>query len=369
MSFHIMIPILVCAATVSLAPRMAAPRIRTTSAMHIPRMAHSTTSLADGRVLVAGGFTSTASAEFGSEIFDAATKRFVAGPRMHTLRFSHSATLLADGRVLVAGGYGAGNTTLASAEIFDPRTNRFTTTGSMRTPRADHAAVRLRDGRVLFVGGVSTNWTFLASAELFDPATGLFTPVGSMRVARESHATVLLHDGAVLVIGGHRDRRDRMTLYASVERFDPATGQFADAGTMRIARHKHDAVLLHDGRVLIVGGSDTRDSDGTYSSTEIYDPRTRQFTDGPAMRYARYKHEGTSVLLASGHVVIAGGAARAEVFDPVTNRFSVISGDAELNGQFSASAALPRGDVLITGGYAIGRSPTAAAWVIEREPR
>jgi hypothetical protein len=39
---------------------------------------------------------------------------------------------------------------------------------------------------------------------------------------------------------------------------------------MNIRRHKHDAILLRDGRVLITGGTDERDSRGVYASTEIW---------------------------------------------------------------------------------------------------
>jgi len=43
---------------------------------------------------------------------------------MTTARSAHSATRLADGRILVAGGW-SGSVLLASAEIFDPKTGTF----------------------------------------------------------------------------------------------------------------------------------------------------------------------------------------------------------------------------------------------------
>ncbi len=66
----------------------------------------------------------------------------------------HAAALLADGRVLVLGGYAAGSQALASADLFDPKTGIFSPTGPMATARSrGPAATRLADGRILVTGG------------------------------------------------------------------------------------------------------------------------------------------------------------------------------------------------------------------------
>ena len=282
---------------------------------------------------------------------------------MTDTRHSHTATTLPDGKVLIAGGYGAGTTTLATAEVFDPRTKTFTPTGALIAARADHVAVLLTNGRVLIAGGLGPEWTFLSSAEIYDPATGRFTSTGAMTVARESHVAVRLADDRVLVVGGHLGRRADMRLHASAEVYDPASGSFRHLGDMRVPRHKHDAVRLPDGRVLVTGGTDARDSDGIFDTTELFDPRTGTFTPGQPMRMPRYKHEGSSLVLPDGRVLIAGGAARAEVFDPKSGAFALVPGEPRMAGLFSAVAALPGGGALITGGYGGGRGPRASAWV------
>ena len=250
-------------------------------------------------------------------------------------------------------------------ELYDPASGTFAAAGAMDMARANHQAVLLQDGRVLFVGGVGTGWTFLSSAELYDPATGAFTATGSMSVPRESHAALRLADGRVFVVGGHQGRREAIELYTSAEIYDPASGLFAPAGDMAIRRHKHDAVLLADGQVLITGGTDERDNRGVYTSTEIYDPISGIFRAGEDMQRPRYKHNGTSLLLPDERVLLAGGATQAEVYDPQTGVFALVGGEARMVGQFSASALLPDGRVLITGGYGENRGPQNSAWIYQ----
>lgn len=334
-------------------------------AMSIARMAHTATRLTDGRVLVAGGFVGEESAARSAEMYSPRSRQFAALPRMRMPRHSHTATLLPNGKVLLTGGYGAGNATTASAELYDPVSNTFTSTGSMHTARAGHVASLLGNGKVLVAGGVGTGWSFLASAEVYDPASGTFTTTGDMTVARESHIAVRLRDDRILIVGGHRDRRANMTIYASSEVFDPKSGTFQRVGDMRMRRHKHDAVLLADGRVLVTAGADERESAGMYTSSELFDPRTNAFSDGPATKRPRYKHQGSSVLLPSGTVLIAGGDAQAASYDPVTRTFTLVPGDASLGGLFSAVALAGDGTVVITGGYGRSSGPRASAWVYQ----
>ena len=78
---------------------------------------------------------------------------------------------------------------------------------------------------------------------------------------------------------------------------------------------------------------------------------------------ARYKLQGTSVLLNDGKVLIAGGANRAEVFDPATNTFSYASGSLGTTRLFAAATRLQDGQVLITGGYDDNNAVSSNAWI------
>ena len=344
------------------APRRSGGFLVEGPAMSANRAAHTMTALHDGRVLVAGGFTTSGAAN-GAELYQPAAGTFAPLPPMRTTRHSHTATLLPDGRVLLAGGYGEAGTIINTAELFDPASKTFTPTGSLAAARADHIAVLLDNGKVLIAGGLGPGWAFLSSAELYDPTTGRFSPTGSMTTARESHVAVGLRDERVLVVGGHNGQRRNLTLLASAEAYDPVTGRFSRVGDMRIRRHKHDAVLLPDGRVLVTGGSDERDDRGVYDSSELFDPGSGTFSAGPSLQHGRYKHAGTGRVLPSGSVLIAGGAPQAEIFDPRTRSFTTVPGAPRMAGQFSAVALLPGGGALITGGYGNGTGPRSSTWL------
>jgi len=332
------------------------------------RRAHSATLLGSGKVLVAGGFvtvdTVTSYVE-SAELYDPASDTWSSAGTLATARAFHTATLLPSGKVLVAGGdsaNGGAGVIVASADLYDPATGLWAPTGPLTTPRTGHTATLLASGKVLLVlGGLDSGDNSLGSAELYDPATERSESVRAMSVPRESHTATLLEDGRVLVIGGHNGRRQNMEVYGSAEIFSPRTGRFEAAGALAIPRHKHDALRLADGRVLVIGGADR--SDRVYfSSTEIYDPKTGAFEQGPTMRNARYKIAGSSLLMSDRSVLVASGATAPEIIDPHAQRVSQVHGQLPAAYHFAATAALGDGGALIVGGYDDENRNTAGIW-------
>ncbi len=335
-------------------------------ALHLitARSAHTATALLDGRVLVTGGFAGSEAGLDNTEFYDPIATSFSSGPDLLQARLAHTATRLNDGRVLIVGGLDNGRY-LSSAELYDPTTGSFAETGSLHEGRSGHGAVLLADGRVLIVGGVGAGWTFLASAEIYDPVSGAFAPTGSMLTARESHTATLLADGRVLVAGGHSGQRHSLEILASAEIYDPTGGSFEAVGSLDTARHKHDAVLLADGRVLILGGADERDEQGQFASAELFAPHTATFAPTADMNLTRYKIQGTSLRLPDGRVAVLGGPGQLETFDPTTNAFVLSAIDLGPTRLFSAAAPLTDGRLLVMGGYGSGISASDGAWVVD----
>jgi hypothetical protein len=151
-----------------------------TGPLNVPRGFHTATLLPNGKVLVAGGAglpapnndTSLASAE----IYDPATGLWTFTNPLGLLRQNHTSTLLASGKVLVAGGTSVlGSIFPTSAEIFDPATEKWSPTFPLVSGRQDHLATLLPDGKVLIAGGFNTTDTG-PSTELFDPASAVAAP-------------------------------------------------------------------------------------------------------------------------------------------------------------------------------------------------
>jgi len=326
------------------------------------RAAHQATPLLSGEVLITGGCTGGCDAALRSaELYKPDARVFRGAAAMAIARDSHIAIRLNDGRVLVAGGWSEGRAT-DSAEIYVPDSNGFVAAGAMTLARAAPAAGRLGDGRVLMVGGQSSEFEPLASSEVFDPSSSSFSSTGSMSEARVGHVAVSLADGRVLVIGGRQVRHGKTLRTAEI--FDSSTDQFLRTGDMSSPRHKHAAALLPDGRVLVLGGSDERDQRGRYRSTEIYDPKTGKFADGPDMRWPRFKLTDAVSTLPSGGVLVAGGATQLELYDPGSQSFVTVRGELSAPWEFATASPLPDGQVLVLGGYDEHIQTSASAWLV-----
>ena len=123
---------------------------------------------------------------------------------------------------------------------------------------------------------------------------------GPMHEARKFHSSELLMDGRVLVVGGQDSRLKAMS---STELYDPQTGTWSQTGSMSVPRRDHNTILLPDGRALAIGGvgADLK----ALSSAEIYDPQTGAWSPVPSMAVARRGH--SALPLADGRVLVFGG--------------------------------------------------------------
>jgi hypothetical protein len=354
------------------APRPSGPgSLAEIVAMHIARASHTSTLLPSGKVLIAGGFAGSGG-EYSpyrtAELYDPSSGTFQPIADMTIGRSGHTATLLKNGKVLIVGGWTGRYNLRGSTEIYDPAANTFTSTGNLVVERAGNTATLLADGRVLIAGGEDRAENKIASAEIYDPATGKLTQTGNMADAREAHTATALADGRVLICGGGSGHYPSQTIYRSAEIFDPATGKFTPGGQMTVGRHKHAAILLRSGKVLIVGGSDNRDWHGEYASAEIYDPASKTFTATGAMNTSRFKIPEAIALLPNGRVLVAGGGPFAELYDEATGSFTKIPGSLGAARFFASATLLTSGKALITGGYAesgSGLPATPAAWIYQ----
>jgi hypothetical protein len=292
---------------------------------------------------------------------------FVPTGSLHEPREDHTATLLANGKVLVAGGYGTNNLTLASAELYDPVTGEWTLTGALNTPRFYHEATLLTNGKVLVVGGGNGNVRALAGAELYDTATGTWTVTGSLNTGREGHTATLLLNGKVLVVGGERYDGTHFFSVGSTELYDPATGIWTLGGSLNEAHEWHTATLLPNGKVLVAGGFN--DDAWQLYSAELYDPATGTWTLTGPLSDRRMSH--TATLLLNGKVLVAGGGEwsflgyllpleSAELYDPGNGTWTR-TGTSTVGRWAPTATLLANGRVLLAGGLSFDYFPFSSA--------
>jgi hypothetical protein len=288
------------------------------------------------------------------------------GAPMIEARGGHSATLLQDGRVLVAGGAGGYTADLraellSSAELYDPVTGIWTPAAPMNTARGWHSATRLLDGRVLVAGGIGTSYpgsrfADIASAELYDPATDHWEPTGSMTWPRDGDA-LLLPDGQVLVVGACLDDG---TVLAVSERYDPASGAWADAGALPAAQYATPMVLLGPaGPVLMAGGIVSRcttwERAGVTSRALLYDLAARTWRETAPLPSS--VADNTLTLLPSGEALLTSGGrgqtqnpgGPALLFDPAQEAWRP-AGVMTWTHHLSEALPLPSGRVLVAAG-------------------
>jgi Kelch motif len=307
---------------------------------------------------------------------------------------AHTAVRLADGKVLVVGGYLRSTTqtvggaypisaTLSRAEIYDPVTAAWSVTGALSSSRSFNSLTLLSDGTVVAIGGqtdATSNATAVNIIERYTPATAQWSIAGSLPEARSAHSMTLLSSGSLVLLGGRSTTVQRAS---NCWRINPATFSVSNCAAMSAARAEHAATRLSSGKVYVAGGS----SRGT-AYEAIYDPAGDTWVDTPvaekAMIVKRFQIErnANSVLsfVADDYVGYTNGEPDPVFRAGVTRHFL----DQQLSVDFAGIGVgaptltqLNDGRVLAVGGYdsysgycTLGcffyPSPSAKSYVIDR---
>merc|ERR1740124_1683424 len=106
-----------------------------------------------------------------------------------------------------------GQTFFLTSKVLCPASNTWSPGPNLASARGGYAALPLSGSKVLVIGGVSSDdeLTFLSTSEVVDLASGTSTPGPEMSCPRAMCAAVMLHDGRVIVIGGKNSTNDSIS--------------------------------------------------------------------------------------------------------------------------------------------------------------
>lgn len=218
--------------------QVASFKVQANSAVQVgaPLAGQSATALGDGRWLLTGGLATQGGPVAGAWLVLADGGKTALPSSMRSARAHHTTTLMADGRVLVWGGVvGSSGQTTAQPEVWDPKTQQFDfVNASGLLPRSWHSATVLPNGRVLIIGGIGAKGDSLVDIELWNPITASVDRFSArLGEPRSQHAASLLPDGTVLVSAGVGNRAQALKtgelLDPVAQRVQPVTAEKTQA--------------------------------------------------------------------------------------------------------------------------------------------
>jgi hypothetical protein len=288
--------------------------------------------LADGRVLVVGGFGGGNSIGIANaEIFDPANSSWTAVPNMSYKRWYPTATTLADGRILVTAGWQTTNHDNAGIpEIYDASTNKWTQLTSANNPFETYPFIyQLSDGRVIHVG----NSEYATVTDILDLNSQTWSVVDP-NIVDGGSATMYL-PGKIMKAGSAADSQMSGPSANTTYMLDTtqSTPAWKQSPSMAYARTFLNLVTLPDGNVLAVGGESDKNggniANAVYAA-ELWSPQTQSWTTMAAMHTPREYH-ATAILLPDARVLVSGMGAD---FGNVPN---------EMNAEFYSPPYLSKG--------------------------
>jgi hypothetical protein len=332
--------------------------------------------LPTGKVLL---FTYLTAADQGrglTSVIDPDTGQETALPVLEKDPFCGGHASLADGRVLVAGGSGGG---LAGLQIFEPSgdAGAWQQLPDMPQARWYPTCTALPDGRVLIVsgtveGGTQPDVPLNATYQIFSASGGLGEPVPLPYLNEISPVSIypfvfVLPSGKVLIHGGNKTCfLDLGTGQAGDTRFstnrtEPRT--YPVQGSAVLLPLLPDAVPPYRAKILLIGGGGVPPStDAAATDTcELLDVEDAPLRWQAAAQMAHPRVMPDAVLLPDGTVLVVNGSRagwshdanqpvyEAEIFDPATGAWSQVCARRVPRLYHSSAVLLPDGRVLTAG--------------------
>ena len=314
--------------------------------------------LADGRYLLAGGSSNLGVPAYAhSEIYDPGSNTFTPSSNMVRFRTSSGAATLADGRVLIAGGWWTHNDAHTYGELFDPETGSYSAVGPFEVGRSHAIVLPMDDGSGVVIGGRQPRGGFEdMPVERYNPATGEISVLQQLLFAEEPgwgvslsnrHAAAQqMADGRYLWMATRAE--DGLTHYRLFT-FDPADGSIE---ALPLAEPLPDSSAGSLLQVLVDANQDrayipvlVAQSSG-FSALEIITINT---STGVMVRSANSHPLGYSLMgagmqvLPDGRIFVSGGSADGSNFNPAADTLLITPPEVDTTPWYSDAFDLGSG--------------------------
>ncbi|MEO6759497.1 MAG: galactose oxidase-like domain-containing protein, partial [Saprospiraceae bacterium] len=266
----------------------------------------------NGNVIMAGGTEQEFYGPGTRKIkqFNLATKTWQPLPLMLDYRWYPSMTQLADGRLLIVGGGNLSNPIRTnSSELYNPLTGT--------TEFADTVAIRNEQSPILTLYSGKALMTF-RPPQLFDPVTKQWELAADFVQGNRmpngdhvDHELVHLPEGNVIAIGFKPFPAGSGGNL--VERYNPIANTWTLRANFEPLRSRPETVLTPDRRILVIAGAKENPADptpvnqwGYMDLTDQYDPYADTWRRLAPMPRKREYH-ALAVLVPDGRVIVVGG--------------------------------------------------------------
>lgn len=286
-------------------------------------------------------------------IWDPETGGFAELPYAGFNIFCAGHAFLPDGRILISGGHEDDHVGFAKAVIFDPATGTWAgEVPDMNAGRWYPTSTTLPNGEVLVVSGETTSSSDLNPLpQVFEPDTGKWRDLETAELEIPYYPRQFVAPNGRVFITSPR----RMSYWLDTN----GTGSIAEFKNFNFGapRSYGGAVMYEPGKILIMGGG-TPPTD----MAEVIDLNSPDPTWQVVAPMHAKRRQLNAVLLPDGKVMVIGGSSGAafsdaakavfepEVWDPATNTWTEWAPQATFRGYHSTAVLLPDGRILSGGG-------------------